>query len=84
VGSSIYNPIASTKPQNIQSAKTDDPSRVPSVYLGWAFLQFLFLLPFRRINNLRVFNALGSSIHTAPTNLLHFTAFVLGFDTNHR
>jgi hypothetical protein len=59
-----HNPIGSTKLQKVQSAKKDDPSRVPSVYLGWAFLQFLFHLPFRRINNLRVFNALGSSIPT--------------------
>src|SRR6266403_4359900 len=42
--------------------------RVPRVYLGSAFLRFFSLLPFHRINNLRLFNALSSSIPTAPTN----------------
>ena len=44
---------------------------VPRVYLGSAFSQFFSLLPFRGINNLRVFNGLSSSIPTAPTIHLH-------------
>src|SRR6266849_9436942 len=44
--------------------------RVPRVYLGSAFLRFFSLLPSRRINNLRAFNAPSSSIPTAPTNHL--------------
>jgi|SRR5580658_2023924 hypothetical protein len=43
----------------------DDPSRVRRVYLGLALLQFLSLLPFRGINNSRVFSAPDSSIPPA-------------------
>jgi hypothetical protein len=39
------------------------------VYLGSAFLRFLILLAFPRINNLRVFNATNSSIPTIPPRL---------------
>src|SRR5713226_1500877 len=42
-------------------------ARVPRAYLGLAFLWFFSLLLFRRVNNLRVFNATSSSIPTAPT-----------------
>ncbi len=44
--------------------------RVPGVYLGSASSQFFAILPFRGINNLRVFNILNSSIPTAPTSFL--------------
>jgi len=42
---------------------------------------FLAFFSFNRISNLRVFNVAFSSIPTAPTKLLQFTAFVFGFDT---
>ncbi len=42
--------------------------RVPRVYLSWAYLRFFSLLQFRRMNNLRVFSAINSSIPAAPTN----------------
>ena len=39
--------------------------RVPAVYLGWANPVFLAFFPFNRISNLRVFNAVFSSIPIA-------------------
>jgi hypothetical protein len=50
-----------------QGMPSDDPYRVPRVYLGSAFWRFFSVLLFCSTYNLRIFNALNSSIPTAPT-----------------
>ncbi len=50
--------------------------------LSSIWLQFIWLAVGSTVTTRDLVNLINNSIPTAPTNLLHFTAFVFGFDTN--